>query len=1100
MSSKDSGDRPSIPTESAGSNVRGPEYICPLAKPDIEVVWGDVPTGVAGITVTLTAAVGVGTCTFNATDGSGRAPWRVGAGVTEGQYTVALAGMDPDIYEQTTTVMTLGESFAGRKTIVLKKFARPEIEVGWGPSLARKAGGVRVNLNKGLVNVVLGPTVAVHGTATLGTPRGLDPGQYTLSLPDADDRRVYRLETTNVTLTEGQGRDPAVKVQLKKLARPKIRVVDNATGKGVGNIPVKLVAGASPPASPPREEYSLGETRLSGTAELAPTADGIPPGQYTIEFGAGRYEPTLVSPAVVAFAEGSTETIQARVTLAKGMLVVEVNRNDGEVVRPIGPAASIGLTVKLSGTLLTPAADKVATAKTATVVKEAGRTVTVQKAVCELATLAPGDYDVALKDLTNLRHAQDPAASPPASPPATPVWSVGPNAAGTVTVRVEAGKTTTVNFTLSRYKKVQFVGFDIYPGTKAGFRCVTCGSFSTAGGPCTTLLHGNRHSHACFRCTPPTGANGAGPCPINHPEFVGYACDACLQVGTVQGNCTNAGCLGRCWPYCGSCGSWFGDTICIPCGGAGATRAIALDVAGFQAGQCPHGVAVNFPAPMVTCHTCVAQYKEVFAYLGLDNSEDDLGARCLIMKEGIKKAYSQGSIDKTPAGDEILKIFMAPEFYFRNTAGGYPVELISSILEQMRDETMDAKYKDWLFVYGSAIGYLKHESWSPPSAAAELPLRITNVIPGPTIKLHVARRLAGWADANVCERIPTNNRTLAALCQWKVKQGVGIGTVVSARSRVTTTVSCAVTCPRHTDPAAEEYEIEVAGGVWIAGDCELVEPKATEVFNVVLIQKGGADAGVGTLRELLVYKEYVSPIDFLSAYSREGWHTASGEGRVTLLHHEFPLTLPTAGSRDLLGVSPNPGDERTIHGLGGGSVFTSDGITFGLEVCLDHAKNKLYDFYAAGPGPGTPRVQVHLIPSWGMSIDQGHRCGVTNALIFNVDGPNGSAAAQLTAPTTVHTDRKIGVVNDLPAPTDVALDPLPTAPWDIKVVDPASLNRTSASPPPSPPGPFALIPRQIPADTMGTFFEKKVPAGSTLAAFGNIKIYAAADLPPAETI
>src|SRR6185369_6324461 len=78
-------------------------------------------------------------------------------------------------------------------------------------------------------------------------------------------------------------------------------------------------------------------------------------------------------------------------------------------------------------------------------------------------------------------------------------------------------------------------------------------------------------------------------------------------------------------------------------------------------------------------------------------------------------------------------------------------------------------------------------------------------------------------------------------------------------------------------------------------------------------------------------------------------------------------------------------------GIGGGSVFTMDGITFGLEVCLDHMENRLAEFYKVGVAAvGDPKVQIQLIPSWGMLIGKGELVCVEDAvkpgLTFNVDG------------------------------------------------------------------------------------------------------------------
>jgi hypothetical protein len=51
-----------------------------------------------------------------------------------------------------------------------------------------------------------------------------------------------------------------------------------------------------------------------------------------------------------------------------------------------------------------------------------------------------------------------------------------------------------------------------------------------------------------------------------------------------------------------------------------------------------------------------------------------------------------------------LKIFMAPEFFFRGRYGAYrDIGWSAEILEKMRAETGKAQYADWLFVHGSAL-------------------------------------------------------------------------------------------------------------------------------------------------------------------------------------------------------------------------------------------------------------------------------------------------------------------------------------------------------------------------------------------------------------
>lgn len=302
--------------------------------------------------------------------------------------------------------------------------------------------------------------------------------------------------------------------------------------------------------------------------------------------------------------------------------------------------------------------------------------------------------------------------------------------------------------------------------------------------------------------------------------------------------------------------------------------------------------------------------KDTGRYLGDASASKDIDKRCAIMKNAISIASKNNRVSKSSL---VLKLFMAPEFFFRNTEGAYPIEQISKIMTKMKQETAKPKYSHWLFVLGTAIGYLKHE-----------------------------------------------------------------GT------------------------------------------------KQTEIFNIALVQKGGPEpAQVDGLRQIIIYKEYISSIDFLGNYlgQHDQWHRPDGSKRKVSIHGQQNRTVrPTEGSRDLLSAGENrPGDvifrvnkkkreweqsrvsEVNKSGIGGGSIFTVDGITFGLEVCLDHMTQRLA-LYASQAGENL--IQVQLIPSAGMNICYGQPDGqggnmpislacINNGLIFNVDGIRSDSEAKI---------------------------------------------------------------------------------------------------------
>ncbi|MCA9651955.1 MAG: carboxypeptidase regulatory-like domain-containing protein [Myxococcales bacterium] len=460
-------------------------------------------------------------------------------------------------------------------------------------------------------------------------------------------------------------------------------------------------------------------------------------------------------------------------------------------------------------------------------------------------------------------------------------------------------------------------------------------------------------------------------------------------------------------------------------------------------------------------------------YLGTDDADalgseeaavtHDITKRCDIMKAAMAHARSSTEIETEPT---TLKVFMAPEFYFRGRNGAYPVESLHRVPDQMRQETDKPEYADWMFVFGSAIGRMEHSERTElagTEVGAPISFAVFSYRCAKTSS--IAKVQKDWTARLSQTKVPTSPST------WKGKV-YGTATishvVVEEESAkiVRVTVTCvgvpafpskgftlAVRAPTpkakfrsvpkpkleksasalslrctelpqlgwmirqgtlegdvyYGDTQAGDHryiefnrpsDILPQGGV----DVELVDPREAEIFNVAFVQQGGAATSIRAdgsreLDELLVYKETISSIDFKGDdYSDHAFYQ-SPRHRAKLDGDQHTRLLPTAGSTDVAGSHPNWPDhprtkmdgtpttvrttEVTEHGLGGGSVFTMHGITFGLEVCLDHSQRRLAEYYDEHAIAGEPEVQVHLIPSCGMSIE--NPCCVDDGLVFNVD-------------------------------------------------------------------------------------------------------------------
>ncbi len=88
----------------------------------------------------------------------------------------------------------------------------------------------------------------------------------------------------------------------------------------------------------------------------------------------------------------------------------------------------------------------------------------------------------------------------------------------------------------------------------------------------------------------------------------------------------------------------------------------------------------------------------------------EIDQRCSTLKAAIAAAFNKyqeykrtKNINETE-DDKILKIFMAPEFFFRGPYGAYAdIGRINKVFSEMRNDTEKAQYDDWLFVHGTVI-------------------------------------------------------------------------------------------------------------------------------------------------------------------------------------------------------------------------------------------------------------------------------------------------------------------------------------------------------------------------------------------------------------
>ena len=333
-------------------------------------------------------------------------------------------------------------------------------------------------------------------------------------------------------------------------------------------------------------------------------------------------------------------------------------------------------------------------------------------------------------------------------------------------------------------------------------------------------------------------------------------------------------------------------------------------------------------------------------YGGASGDKVDCLARCVTLRQAISVAHSQytAAHGSHPNDAKTLKIFMAPEFFFRGRQGAYDISLVSEIFDNLRAFTQDARFKDWLFVFGTVIG-------------------------------------ASFEDRLVCRNCGKSG------AQQFVRTGLN-----------------QYTCRGCPPGSVTERRL------------------GARIDNVALIQKGGED---DFKNAHVIEKEYVSHIDFRRYITehavKQGLkHTGDddtaipkpwGQDRRIEIMGQALRALPTPGSRDVGGSTSKFTDERM-----GGSIFTIDGIKFGLEICLDHLNARI----PLGSG-----IQIQLVPSAGASIKQ-LTC-VSGGIGFNVDGLKADCDMQVN--TTGTPTKPTPVSNSAPGGGTIKIFPPQAIPY-----------------------------------------------------------------------
>ena len=123
--------------------------------------------------------------------------------------------------------------------------------------------------------------------------------------------------------------------------------------------------------------------------------------------------------------------------------------------------------------------------------------------------------------------------------------------------------------------------------------------------------------------------------------------------------------------------------------------------------------------------------------------------------------------------------------------------------------------------------------------------------------------------------------------------------------------------------------------------------------------------------------------------SQEYPHGLSVDKRF-ISHEDFVISYyaPTAYSEMSVAYPTIEDDESEIKqsAFDGKSIFTIDGITFAVEICLDHRRQRLFKVRQQDEQSAKANIDVQLVISCGMQLQQPSIVARKGASVFNCDG------------------------------------------------------------------------------------------------------------------
>jgi hypothetical protein len=118
---------------------------------------------------------------------------------------------------------------------------------------------------------------------------------------------------------------------------------------------------------------------------------------------------------------------------------------------------------------------------------------------------------------------------------------------------------------------------------------------------------------------------------------------------------------------------------------------------------------IQFIGHVINTGARIDKTTRLWSYTGLESEADDISGRLQLVAEALTEA-SKRVTEHNAQGEDILKVYMMPEFFFRGPKGAYTFdELIGTtqaigLLPRIQKFLLAPQFNNWLFVGGTALG------------------------------------------------------------------------------------------------------------------------------------------------------------------------------------------------------------------------------------------------------------------------------------------------------------------------------------------------------------------------------------------------------------